>query len=134
MDVIIQEYVNELKRRLGLWKKQEKISYKEFKENIEKRDMIMHNMLLAIQSAIDIGNELIKKNNLEIPSSYKDIFAILGKNKIINKDLTKQLEFLAGFRNVLVHLYWKIDLKRVYLVLKRKRKILEKFYKLIRKK
>ena len=129
MRALIKEYVKELERRLNIWEQQEKISFKHFMDNTEKRDMIMYNMLVCIQSVIDIGSEIIKEKNLETPSSYKEIFDILRRHKLLTKDIAEDLEKLAGFRNVLAHLYWKIDFRRVYLTLKFKRKILEDFYK-----
>lgn len=127
-DLSLQEHLNELKERIKLWKKQETIDFNDFAKEIETRDKVMHNMLVAIQSIIDMGDDLIRIKNFEMPSSYKEIFDILGKHDLIDKGLTKEMAFLAGFRNVLVHLYWKIDLKKVYRVLKTKRAYLEKFY------
>ncbi len=59
--------------------------------------------------------------------SYREVFRILGDSKIIDKKLARELEKLASFRNVLVHLYWRIDYGRCYEIFARKRKILEKF-------
>lgn len=128
VDLSLQEHLNELKKRIELWKKQESIDFNDFAKEIETRDKIMHNMLVAIQSVIDIGDDLIRIKNLEMPSSYKEIFDILGKHNLIDKGLTREMAFLAGFRNVLVHLYWKIDLKKVHAVLRSKRTYLEEFY------
>ncbi|MEM2933276.1 MAG: HepT-like ribonuclease domain-containing protein [Candidatus Pacearchaeota archaeon] len=96
VDLLLQEHLAELKQRLELWQKHEKTQFKEFLEDIEVRDKIMHNMLIAIQSAIDIGEDLIRLKNLEIPSTYKDIFIILEKHNIIEKPLAQELERLAG--------------------------------------
>lgn len=130
-DLSLQEHLAELKQRLELWKKYEKTQLKEFLEDIEVKDKIMHNMLIAIQSAIDAGDDIIRLKHLEMPSTYKEIFIILKKHRILERALAKKLENLAGFRNVLVHLYRKIRFKEVYSVLKTKRKVLEAFYKKI---
>ncbi len=131
---LLIEHVKELRKSLERWKVYEEISFEEFSSDIDKQNMIFHGMLRAIQAAIDIGNDIIAMKNLEEPTSYKEIFIILSNAKIIDKKLAKELSSLAGFRNVLVHLYYKIDLKRAYHILKTKRKVLERFLKSITKK
>jgi uncharacterized protein YutE (UPF0331/DUF86 family) len=83
---ILKSLIAELDRRLELWEKQQKVSFAEF-QNIERQDAIMHNMLIAIQIAIDLGNEVIKAKKLGLPSTYKDVFRILAEKKLIAKDL-----------------------------------------------
>ena len=53
------------------------------------------------------------------------------KHNIIDEELSEELKKLAGFRNVLVHIYYDIDLNRVYEVLISGRKNIEKFLKII---
>ncbi|MEM5828012.1 MAG: DUF86 domain-containing protein [Candidatus Aenigmatarchaeota archaeon] len=126
-------YLKELVKNLEKWKQYEKISEEEFLSNEDYQNMIMHCILRAIQASIDIGNEIIRMKNFREPSSYKEIFEILYEKKVIGKDLKEELKFLAGFRNVLVHLYLEIDLKKVYKILKTKREILEEFAKIVKK-
>jgi uncharacterized protein YutE (UPF0331/DUF86 family) len=128
---ILKSLIAELDRRLELWEKQQKISFAEF-QNIERQDAIMHNMLIAIQIAIDLGNEVIKAKKLGLPSTYKDVFRILAEKKLIAKDLASELERLAGFRNALIHLYLDIDVREAYRMLKQKLKPLKQFYKFVK--
>ena len=37
-----------------------------------------------VNSAIDLGNEIISAKKLEMPQSYKEIFEILANNKLID--------------------------------------------------
>lgn len=125
--------IRELRMRLEKWKKDKAISWEEFKSNQTLQDAILHNMLVAIQSVIDLGNSIIEKKQLESPATYAEIFEILSRHDLINKSLSKKLVSLAKFRNVLVHLYWKIDLKRVYRIFKTSDKTLEEFLKIAEK-
>ena len=126
---LLIEHLKELTKALQTWKRYEKITLNEFLKDEDKQNMVFHGMLKAIQAAIDIGNDIIAMKNLEEPSTYKEIFEILQRNKIISSSLALQLSSLAGFRNALVHIYWKIDIKRAYRILKTKRKALEEFRK-----
>ena len=128
MDVREFQLIKELERRIEIWNKDEKISYENFINDIEKQNAICYNMMICIQCLIDLGNIIIEKKGYEIPSTYAEIFEILQRHN----SLAKELSFLARFRNVLAHVYWSIDYKKVYNVLKTKRKILEKSMKIFK--
>jgi len=133
MELKIQNYLKELRTRIELWKEYEGVNLKEFSENKKVQDAIMHNMLIAIQSAIDIGSLLIQIKKLELPNKYRDIFIVLGKHKVVSNNLAREISELASFRNALVHMYADINLREVYKRLKTGRKPLEEFYRQILK-
>jgi uncharacterized protein YutE (UPF0331/DUF86 family) len=134
-EMVVEKYqlIEELRRRIKKWKEDEKVSFETFRKDLDKQNSICYNMLIAIQTAIDLGNLIIEKKKLRAASTYAEIFEILEEGAIIDKKLAKQLSSLARFRNVLAHLYWKIDYKKVYKVLKFGRRVLEKFLNAIGK-
>lgn len=133
--MVVEKYqlIEELRRRIEKWKEDEKVSFKTFRKDLDKQNSICYNMLISIQTAIDLGNLVIEKKKLRAASTYAEIFEILEEGKIIDKKLAKQLSSLARFRNVLAHLYWKINYRKVYKILKFGRRVLEKFLNAVRK-
>ena len=69
---------------------------------------------IAIQCVLDVGSHLIAEETLESPEDLKDIFGILGSSSILPQAFAERLEPMAGFRNVLVHDYLRIDHAKVY--------------------
>jgi uncharacterized protein YutE (UPF0331/DUF86 family) len=53
----------------------------------------------------------------QVPDEYAQCFAILEGAGIIPGDLSGRLQRTAKFRNLLVHMYWKIDYGIVYEIL-----------------
>ncbi|MCD6408165.1 DUF86 domain-containing protein, partial [bacterium] len=47
------------------------------------------------------------------PDTYKGIFKILKEEKVIKEEIAEKMIELVGFRNRLVHLYWKVEEKEV---------------------
>jgi uncharacterized protein YutE (UPF0331/DUF86 family) len=43
---------------------------------------------------------------------------VLYEAGLVSEDLTKRLQQMARFRNLLVHVYWKIDYGRLYTVIR----------------
>lgn len=86
---------------------------------------------LAIECILDIGNHVISDMRYRKPDSNKDIFEVLYENKLINIELKNSLCNMAGFRNILLHDYLKLDKKIVYNVINNNLKDLEVFIKII---
>jgi uncharacterized protein YutE (UPF0331/DUF86 family) len=84
-------------------------------------------MLVSIQATIDITSHLIAEKGLSKPATYRESFEILGKSGLIDEELASELSDLAGFRNVLVHVYWGLDLEEVYGVLQNDLRVLRAF-------
>lgn len=128
------EHLKELDSALKDWRKyKETIGFTEVRTNRDKRNMVLHAMLICIQSAIDISNHIIAEKELEVPTTYRETFEILKKERIISKGLANALADLAGFRNILVHIYFRLDLERTYAILQNELIHLERFQRLVKR-
>lgn len=64
---------------------------------------------VAVQICIDLGTQVVMERSAPPPSSYADIFRILGERDLLPKDLADRLGAAARQRNLLAHLYLEID-------------------------
>ncbi|GAB4533011.1 MAG: DUF86 domain-containing protein [Anaerolineae bacterium] len=71
-------------------------------------------LIVAAESAIDVCNHIVARQGRRAPEDYADCFDILADLEVIKPDLASRLKNMARFRNLLVHLYWKVDNRRVY--------------------
>ncbi len=69
---------------------------------------------VAIQATLDIASIILADQAVKMPRDYKDLFPTLAEIGVLPADLARKLIGMAGFRNVLVHLYLEVDLQRVY--------------------
>ena len=90
----------------------------DFLTNYTKQDAVILNIERACQAAIDMGNRLLKINNLGLPQSNRDTFLKLEKNKIINIDLSRKMQAMSGFRNLAVHDYSSVNIEVVVNIVK----------------
>ena len=84
---------------------------------------------LAIECALSLGEQIISNYGFRAPNHYRDIVYILGEKKVIPKRLSEEMSELAGFRNILVHGYTKIDRNLVYQHLQKDISNLEQYAK-----
>lgn len=86
---------------------------------------------LSIECVLDIGNHVISDMRYRKPENNKDIFLVLYENNILHEKIKKNLCNMAGFRNILVHDYMKLDRGVVYDIINSNLKDIEEFVKII---
>lgn len=92
----------------------QEVNKKRFVEDYHFHGLAERYLQLSIEAIIDIGKLLIISEKLRRPEDNQDIFNALRENKIISKSLAQDMAGIAGFRNILVHEYEKIDREIVY--------------------
>lgn len=68
----------------------------------------------CIEACADIGNHIIAAEGYRRAEDYKDIFTVLGENRMVGRRLQTRLEEMAKFRNILVHRYAVVQTSRLY--------------------
>lgn len=116
----LDECVAEL-RQLRPGSLQEYLASRRLRSNCERE------LQVAIQCALDIGNHIIAEENLTAPEDQADIFHILGASSVLPPPFAERILPMAGFRNILVHDYLRIDQARVYSILTQALTDLEEF-------
>ena len=71
-------------------------------------------LIVACEACIDICNHIAARRGGRAPEDYPDCFQVLREMKVIGDGLAVRLTRMVRFRNLLVHLYWKVDDARVY--------------------
>ncbi len=79
-------------------------------KDFDKQDIIVLNLQRACQATIDIAMHIISVRNLGAPQSGKGAFIILQENNLIDKETSKKIQGMIGFRNIAVHEYQELDL------------------------
>jgi uncharacterized protein YutE (UPF0331/DUF86 family) len=92
----------------------QKVSLDEYLDDDSIQTYVERKLQLAIQVCMDIGNYLIGQLGLPVPDAQENVFAVLGREGVIERDLARRMVGMARFRNILVHDYLEIDSHIVY--------------------
>lgn len=87
-------------------------------KNFHAASMVLFSI---INGAITLGEEVVATKELGFPGSYREVFEMLGKNKIISNGRTIEMSKLVGYRNMFAHEYWSFSEKDVWDALQRVR-------------
>lgn len=77
-------------------------------------DTVILHLWQAVQVVIDLAVSTCVRLGVGSPPTYADAFRRLADAQIIQRDLADQLARAAGFRNLVVHAYGRLDLQRVH--------------------
>jgi len=72
-------------------------------------DAMILNLERACQASIDLAMHLVSKHHLGMPQTSSDAFRLLHENKVITESVSRSMMAMAGFRNVAIHQYQKLD-------------------------
>lgn len=68
---------------------------------------------LIVDAAIDINTHIITSEHFPVPDDFPNTFIVLGEHKIIPIELAYKIAKSVGLRNLIVHKYGEVDVKRM---------------------
>lgn len=93
------------------------LSLEAFLADRDVLDVASYRLLVAIEAALALCYHVSAKSLHKVPEEYAACFGLLYEAGLISEHLTKRLQQMARFRNLLVHVYWKIDYSQIYNVI-----------------
>lgn len=68
---------------------------------------------LIVDTAVDINTHLIIESRFEVPNDYQSTFITLAEHKILPMDFALKIAPSVGLRNLVVHKYGRVDVKKM---------------------
>lgn len=94
------------------------LSPADFLADRDAQDIASYRLLVAIEAALALCYHVSSHRFRTAPADYAGCFALLGEAGVLAPDLTGRLQRMAKFRNLLVHVYWQVDYRRVHAVMR----------------
>jgi uncharacterized protein YutE (UPF0331/DUF86 family) len=85
-----------------------------FLGDLDRQDVVSFNLHLAVENCIDIAAHIISENDWGVPGSASEMFYILESKGILAPELAERMIKAVGLRNLIVHEYGNIDLRRLF--------------------
>lgn len=107
---LINEKLREMEQNLiSLKEASYEITKDNLKDNIIRYWGIERGLQILVESVIDIANIIISSTNVDKPLTYRETIIELSNVGVIPKRFAEEFSKIAGFRNILVHDYAKVD-------------------------
>ena len=95
-------------------------SFYDYQENRRLRKAVERSLQVAVEACLDIGRRIISREGFRYPETNQDVFRVLAEEGVVSNDLLPTLLDMAGFRNLVVHDYARIDDASVYGILRKR--------------
>ena len=106
-------------------------SKEEFLKDSDMQDIACYRLLIAIEASLNLCYHVAAKKLKKVPGEYAECFTFLVDAKIIDPELGSRLQRMARFRNLLVHMYWKVNFDTLYEIIQNQLDDLRHFSQMI---
>jgi uncharacterized protein YutE (UPF0331/DUF86 family) len=90
----------------------------QFTANPEAVDAACYRLLVGIEAAIGLCYHISAAHLRRVPEEYAACFNTLHEAGVVSADLAARLKAMARFRNLLVHMYKKVEPATVHAILR----------------
>ena len=116
----LEQYINELE-------KQQSITLEAFRSDFTRQLAVERAFQAAIEGCTDIAAHIVSVYQLGHPNESRDVFKFLIEAGYLEQDFGQAMMAMIGLRNRLVHLYWDIDVEKLYQYLQEDVALLHQF-------
>ncbi len=124
---IIRTKITQIEHHIHRLGEKRSISFQEFQKNEDIQDIVLRNLQNAIQGSLDLAGHIVADEGWTIPSTQAELFETLSDHKVITPEQAEMMKGMVGFRNIVVHEYGKINLKKVHEILTNNLKDFDRF-------
>lgn len=116
---VVRRHLAALRRVVASLCRRRGVTVGQLEADDDARWSVERALQLAAQNVLDIATHIAAGTGHDVPD-YATAMALLGTVGALPEALSRELQPLAGFRNVLVHGYLEVDLERVHWILEEK--------------
>lgn len=80
------------------------------RSDLREERFVVHTLQLACQAALDLASHVVSDQALGEPQTNRELFSLMQGAGLIELPLAESLARLAGFRNLIVHGYERVNL------------------------
>lgn len=106
---VIERKLEALRRHVERIESKRPFALERLKTDNDLQDVVVLNLIQAIQVSVDIGMHLLSARALAAPETMGHVFDSLAASGIIASGLAARMKGTVGFRNLAVHAYDRID-------------------------
>ena len=124
----ISQRLRRLERYIAELEKQRQVPFDDFQADFTGQLATERAFQAAVETCVDIASHLVSVYQLGQPQESRELFQILIQEGYLSQEYGESMMAMVAFRNRLVHLYWAIDLERLYEYLQTDVVLLNQFY------
>lgn len=106
---VLAEKLKQLSRRIGKVREHCPADPKDLTPDSDALDLVSFNLLLAVQTTLDLATHLIADEGWAPAATAREAFERLEEHGVISKPTARSLREAVGLRNIVAHVYDAVD-------------------------
>ncbi len=93
-------------------------SFEDFKGDIDTRELCVHYLRIALESVLDVCRHFLAVKGVSLTEiDTFNLIELSGEKGLIDYGFASKIKGMAGMRNAIVHVYWRLDYQAIYRVI-----------------
>jgi uncharacterized protein YutE (UPF0331/DUF86 family) len=93
------------------------VTVEEYRSDWRTQRVVERTLQMAVETCIDVANHVIADRKLRVPGTYAETFDVLAEAGMLDPALHRVMVRMCGFRNLIVHVYARLEPAKVIRVL-----------------
>ena len=127
----IKQRLHRLDQYIAELEKQRQASLQTFRRDFTQQLAVERAFQAAVESCTDIAAHIVSAYHLGHPQESRDVYRFLVQAGYLDAEFGEAMVTLVALRNRLVHLYWELDVERLYRYLQEDLPLLYRFRDLV---
>ncbi len=90
-------------------------SFEEFHTDVDTRELCVHYLRIALEVVLDICRHVLAVVGLSLAElETTNLIDLAGTKGLLEPAFTRRIRGMAGMRNAIVHVYWRLDYEAIY--------------------
>jgi uncharacterized protein YutE (UPF0331/DUF86 family) len=111
---VIEQHLLNMEEALANLGRYCNLSLEEFEKDLSLIWIVEKGLEILIQNLLDIGAHILASQIKNDWDDYGEIIIKLGHHGILPRDFAEKIRGMAGFRNILIHEYIRVDVNKIY--------------------
>jgi uncharacterized protein YutE (UPF0331/DUF86 family)/predicted nucleotidyltransferase len=92
-------------------------SFDQFRSEVDTRELCVHYLRIALESVLDICRHFLAVVGLSLAElETTNLIELAGDKGLLEPAFSRRIRGMAGMRNAIVHVYWRLDYQAIYRV------------------
>lgn len=106
---LIRRKLADLERYLDQLAEYRDLTVDDYRRDWKVQRIVERTLQIAIEACVDVAEHVIADRRLRVPATYAETFEVLSDAGLLDAALRDAMMRMAGFRNVIVHEYARVD-------------------------
>jgi len=103
-------------------------SFEEFERDIDTRELCVHYLRIALECVLDVCRHFLAVKGVSLSEiDATNLIELTGEKGLIDSGFAQRIRGMAGMRNAIVHVYWRLDYEAIYKVISQRLEDFDEF-------